>query len=1131
MGNCNSYFNFGGTEMGKQRKRYAIFTGQADENYQHRFIEGFLRKAFADDADVCVFSMYLKYQDTAVREQADSNIFSLMNPSAFDGVVILKDSIQTANAAAKIEKRLKETFDKPVLAVEVESEDFPFIVTDGYKAMYDLVSHMIEVHGHEDIGYLSGKKWHKHSIQRLQAYRDALKDHGLTVNEKRIIYGDFWYQSGELCAEQYISKQHSLPQSVVCANDQMAIGLCKALTDRGIKIPQDVAVVGYDTTYEGQTSPKSLTSTLIPADEIGEYAADFLKDSLEGRQTKEYNIIPRPVFGESCGCTNHTIAEHSLRREHWGTEISEEGYSSIFNKMEENLIMQPTLEEYISTLYSYCYQIEGEKSFHLCLTNWWKYTEHDAGLRLRNEGYPDKMTYALRYSEDHKNNIVNVENTFETAQMLPELKEKRDRPAAYIFTPVYFESECFGYAVVSYGNEPRSYDEDYRRWIGSVCRGFESLRRAMLINNLQEQMKKFKVSKFGGVNSAYEMMSDEDKLDHDLVGQILDNNLLTYHFQPIIDAKDGSVYAYEALMRSMTDRHISPLSIIKFATMQGRLEDIERATFINVLEIIDKNKVRLGKAKVFINSIPGVRLHDPDNVTVEGYLKANSERVVVELTEEAELSDNELERLKDYLRQLGIQIAVDDYGTGYSNVSNLLRYMPNYVKIDRSLLSGIQSDSHKQHFVREIISFCHDNDILALAEGVETADELQTVIHLGADLIQGFYTGRPSPLFVGQLDTKLKNEIKTYRQEFVDGTTKKSYTAGKTNRISLGALVRDRCTDIVVGQGTMTYKDISVIGAPSLKTDIHMRIESGYSGRITLENAFFSNVKSRPCIELSENCDVTLVLHGSNTLRASGICVPPSSRLVIEGEGDLSIELDSPKYYGIGNDISSTCGEIVFEQDGVIDISAHGMSGVCIGSGKGGTIRINKGQYRLRVTGDKGVGIGSVSDDIKLEIVTCNITAEMFVSNGVGIGSLEGNADISLTRSSYKLDVNGNNIVAIGTAKGESASISMLELSGEVFIRADNSTCYGALTGTSRVYIAFASLHMIVSGKNALVLGGRSDNTDIIFNNVDARSDIHNLIDKDTYAHPDRIRLINGRCKFMVNDKEIEREIIYDFNE
>ena len=284
-------------------------------------------------------------------------------------------------------------------------------------------------------------------------------------------------------------------------------------------------------------------------------------------------------------------------------------------------------------------------------------------------------------------------------------------------------------------------------------------------------------------------------------------------------------------------------------------------------------------------------------------------------------------------------------------------------------------------------------------------------------------------------------------------------------------------------------------------------------------------------IDIGENCDVTLSLQGSNILANGGICVPESSRLVIEGDGDLSISCNNPQYYCIGNELDQKCGEIVFEQDGIIEIHSHGMNGVCIGAGKGGTIRIDKGQYKLHVTGDMGVGIGSVSEDIKLEINSCNILGELYVSEGVAIGSHSGSVDISLARSSYKLDVNGNTIVGIGTIKGESASISMLELSGEISMRADNSTGYGALEGSSRIYVAFASMHMGISGKNALALGGRSENTDIVFNNVDTRSDVHNLIDKDTYAPPERIRLINGRRTFMVNDKEIERKLTYDFND
>ena len=106
--------------MDRVRKRAAVFVGQADESYQSRFISGFLEKAFGYDMDVCVFSMYRKYQDTADREMGESNIFSLMVPDMFDCAVIIEDSIQTAGAADTLEERLHRTFHKPVLVIENE---------------------------------------------------------------------------------------------------------------------------------------------------------------------------------------------------------------------------------------------------------------------------------------------------------------------------------------------------------------------------------------------------------------------------------------------------------------------------------------------------------------------------------------------------------------------------------------------------------------------------------------------------------------------------------------------------------------------------------------------------------------------------------------------------------------------------------------------------------------------------------------------------------------------------------------------------------------------------------------------------------------------------------------------------
>ena len=908
----------------------------------------------------------------------------------------------------------------------------------------------------------------------------------------------------------------------------MAIGLCKALTAHGIRVPEDIAVVGYDSVFEGQTSPRPITSALIPAEEFGEYTFRFMTDMIRGNVPDSFRLKSRLILGESCGCQCcRNMPEYQIRRSEWGTDISEARYDSVFNTMDENLLSQTSLQAYLDTVYSYVYQISGAEEFHLCLANEWK--NMGTGMRLRNDGYSPKMIHAVRYCSDRRHNSAGLNESFDTAEMLPDLYGQHDKPTAYFFTPVFYENECFGYAALSYGSQLRSYDDTYRRWIGAVSRGLEFLRRTLIMQQMQEQLERLHSRKFKVSSLAYESLNDEEKTQYQLVTQILDENLLDYHFQPIVSAADGSVYAYEALMRSRTDTKVLPLSIIKYAAMQDRLSDVECATFVNVLQYIDEHGDSFGKAKIFINSIPGVRTDDASLSALENRIAAHASRVVVELTEEAELKDSEWKKLKARFEKLHINIAVDDYGTGYSNVSNLLRYMPNFVKIDRSLVSEIHEYPQKQHFVREIIDFCHDNGIQALAEGVETADELRTVIHLGADLIQGFYTARPSAEIIGQINEKCRSEIRQYHQERIDGNTKRIYIAGKTNRISLARLVKDSCTDIVIGHGEMVYQDIAIIGTPQMKTDIHIRIEPDYRGCITLEDVTLSNVKNRPAIELGENACVTLVLVGSNTLYRSGIQVPDSAKLLIEGDGSLFIDLDAAESYGIGNDHRSRHGEIVFEQDGLLKINCRGMNSICIGSGLGGIIRINRGEYNLNVDTERIVGIGALTGDADLAITNCRIEADFAASIGTFIGSMEGSAAVSITKSSVNFYAHSESLAAIGTHSGASASVSTQFVSIVLNVMANETTCFGAMRGKSVIHLTDTHLRIEVNGQEALAFGGSNEDSEVLLSNADASVKLRSSIGAETLAPDDQFTIKNSRYRLVVNGIEVERISLMDY--
>ena len=184
--------------------KIALLVGQADEAYQQEFISGVMKRAFETGYSVCVFSMYIKYQNSKEREVGDSNIFSLINYSMFDAVIILSDTIQTPGVERRIEEEIHKKFTGPVIGVDVDSPYFESFWTDGYRAVYSLVSHIIESRHMKDIAFLTGRVNHPHSQRRLQAFRDAMADHALDVADNRVQYGDFWYTSGTVFAEELL---------------------------------------------------------------------------------------------------------------------------------------------------------------------------------------------------------------------------------------------------------------------------------------------------------------------------------------------------------------------------------------------------------------------------------------------------------------------------------------------------------------------------------------------------------------------------------------------------------------------------------------------------------------------------------------------------------------------------------------------------------------------------------------------------------------------------------------------------------------------------------------------------------------------------------------------------------------
>lgn len=234
-----------------------------------------------------------------------------------------------------------------------------------------------------------------------------------------------------------------------------------------------------------------------------------------------------------------------------------------------------------------------------------------------------------------------------------------------------------------------------------------------------------------------------DELDHldDAYDQVLDQLWMAY--QPIVRAKDGSVFAYETLLRSPVKALPHPGAVLHAAEFLGRLPELGRA--VRAKAPVPMKEVP--KATLFIN------LHTDDLLDETLYesdtpLGRLSERVVLEITERADLgSVRDLPARIDRLRAMGYVIAIDDLGSGYAGLASFVSLHPEYVKLDMSLVRGVDGDPLRASLVSSMVNVCRELEIGIIAEGVETASERDKLVELGVDLLQGYFIARPDRPF------------------------------------------------------------------------------------------------------------------------------------------------------------------------------------------------------------------------------------------------------------------------------------------------------------------------------------------------------------------------------------------------
>ncbi len=226
--------------------------------------------------------------------------------------------------------------------------------------------------------------------------------------------------------------------------------------------------------------------------------------------------------------------------------------------------------------------------------------------------------------------------------------------------------------------------------------------------------------------------------------RLIRHEAIKYVYQPIYSLSNGSIFAYEALIRPISDMLRKPEELLRVAEAQAKLDKIERITWFHALKSFFDQVRSDDNARIFINSIPNQLLSDEEWTMIENMYGNRLSRVVMEITENTKSVTSIDSKKRAFCSRWNIPIALDDYGSGYSNSDMLMASDFHFVKLDMTLIRDIHKNPSTQTLVRGMISYCHDNFIRVIAEGIESVEEYNTAKALGADFGQGFYLAKPS---------------------------------------------------------------------------------------------------------------------------------------------------------------------------------------------------------------------------------------------------------------------------------------------------------------------------------------------------------------------------------------------------
>ncbi|MBO5353316.1 MAG: GGDEF domain-containing protein [Lachnospiraceae bacterium] len=435
---------------GKDYKVIAFVTACFSKDDQQDLIKKVTEKSFEQNCRVIFFSTLTNFYMEDL-DAGEKRIFDTVAVEKFDAIVLMAETFKEEGVHKKLVQRAAAA-GVPVIAVDHYVEGCINVSFDYREAFRKIVKHMVEFHGYRKINFMAGMPNNSFSDERLEVFRQVLEENGREFDPKNVYYGYFWENPTIEAMKKMLENSTELPEAIICANDTMALTVCDYLKQRGYRVPEDVAVSGFDGLEAGKYHQPQLLTSVYNVEAFAEALFRRINDGGLVAEEKEWRVSAYHEIqvGGSCGCQGLPGEDAAAKIIQLKSDMYEQmEYQTNLGRMVANYgegegmdIIQKVIPHQLRYMHYYDFWFCSEQRLLIA-----DYPFYAGSSRLHEAA--SGMINAIHYERQLENVAINYAERMEADGLIPELNNYLEENHPLLVVSVPTQEDPNAYAVIS----------------------------------------------------------------------------------------------------------------------------------------------------------------------------------------------------------------------------------------------------------------------------------------------------------------------------------------------------------------------------------------------------------------------------------------------------------------------------------------------------------------------------------------------------------------------------------------------------------------------------------------------------------------------------------------------------------